>query len=114
MESDIFIHPKAMCESDQIGSGTRVWAFSHVMKNALIGEGCNIGEGVFVESGARIGNRVTVKNQVLIWDGVIIEDEAFIGPAVIFTNDRTPRSPRSLKNVQIKNRYKTSDLWLVK
>jgi len=90
----VYVHPRALCESDTVGDGTRVWAFAHVMRGAVIGSDCNIGEGVFVESGARVGDRVTLKNQVMVWDGVTIEDEAFIGPGVIFTNDLLPRSPR--------------------
>jgi acetyltransferase-like isoleucine patch superfamily enzyme len=89
-----FIHRLALCESDAIGDGTRIWAFAHVMQGAIVGCDCNIGDHAFVESGATVGDRVTIKNGVLIWDGVTIADEAFIGPGVIFTNDRHPRSPR--------------------
>ncbi|MDP9235320.1 MAG: N-acetyltransferase [Actinomycetota bacterium] len=87
-----FIHPKALCESDSVGAGTRVWAFAHVMEGAIVGEGCNICDHVFVESGTVIGNRVTVKNNVLLWDGVTVEDDVFLGPNVVFTNDPTPRA----------------------
>jgi UDP-2-acetamido-3-amino-2,3-dideoxy-glucuronate N-acetyltransferase len=58
----LYVHPHALCESDTVGAGTRVWAFAHVMRGAVIGSDCNIGEGVFVESGARVGDRVTLKN----------------------------------------------------
>ena len=105
----IFIHPRAMCECADVGDGTRIWAFAHVMDGAAIGRHCNIGEHVFVENGVRIGSRVTVKNQVCIWNGVTIEDDAFIGPAVIFTNDRRPRSPR-MPSVQ--QRYAHVENWL--
>jgi len=88
-------HPKALVESSSVGAGTRVWAFAHIMKDAIVGSGCNIGEQVFVESGARIGDRVTVKNGVQVWEGVTLEDDVFVGPGVAFTNDRYPRSPRS-------------------
>lgn len=104
-----YIHPQAICDADEIGADTKVWAFAHVLKGAVIGTGCNIGDGVFVEGGAQIGNGVTVKNQVMIWDGVTIEDGAFIGPGVIFTNDRYPRSPRA---PWASNTYK-DDGWLV-
>jgi acetyltransferase-like isoleucine patch superfamily enzyme len=90
-----FVHRLALCESDSIGDGTRIWAFAHVMHGAVVGRDCNIGDHAFIESGAVVGDRVTVKNGVLIWDGVTIADEAFIGPGVIFTNDRHPRSPRT-------------------
>ncbi len=94
MKDDIFIHPSAINESSEIGRGTRVWAFAHVMKNALIGENCNIGDHAFIESGAMLGNGVTVKNGVYIWEGVKLEDYVFVGPGAVFTNDLYPRSPR--------------------
>lgn len=92
--SDIFIHEKALVETDQIGSGTRIWAFAHVMSGAVIGKECNIGDHAFIEAGVRIGNGVTIKNNALIWKGVQIADYVFIGPNVVFTNDLRPRSPR--------------------
>src|SRR4051812_8109221 len=88
----VFVHEKGLCESDDVGGGTRVWAFAHVMKGAVVGSGCNIGDHAFIESGARIGSRVTVKNAVLVWDKVTIEDDVFLGPNVVFTNDRNPRA----------------------
>ena len=90
--SDIFVHPSGICESDDVGAGSRVWAFAHVMKGAHIGENCNIGEGAFIEGGAKLGNRVTVKNGVAVWDLVTVEDHVFLGPYCVFTNDRIPRS----------------------
>lgn len=92
--AQVFIHPQAIVESECIGDGTRIWAFAHVLKGAVIGCNCNLGDGAFVESGARIGDNVTIKNQCLIWEGVTIDDNAFIGPNVVFTNDLHPRSPR--------------------
>ncbi len=89
-----FTHSAALVESEQIGAGTRIWAFAHVMKGARLGRDCNVGDHAFVESGARIGHRVTVKNGVMIWDGVKIGNDVFIGPAAVFTNDLAPRSPR--------------------
>lgn len=89
-----FAHPKALVETDQIGKGTHIWAFAHVLKGAVVGQNCNIGDGTFVEGGARIGDNVTIKNICLIWEGVDIADDAFIGPNVVFTNDLWPRSPR--------------------
>jgi UDP-2-acetamido-3-amino-2,3-dideoxy-glucuronate N-acetyltransferase len=103
------IHPQAIVESDQIGDGTSIWAFVHVMKGVRIGTSVNIGDHAFLESGAIVGNNVTIKNQVCIWDGVIIEDDVFIGPRVMFTNDRYPRSPRM---EQAKSRYSSRDRWL--
>ncbi len=88
-----YVHPQALCEA-VVGAGTRVWAFAHVMSGAIVGTECNIGEHAFIESGARIGDRVTVKNGAMVFYGVTIADEVFVGPDVVFTNDRTPRSPR--------------------
>lgn len=87
----VFVHERALCESKEVGPGTRVWAFAHVMKGARVGAGCNIGDHAFVETGAVLGDKVTVKNAVLIWDGVTIEDEAFLGPNMVFTNVLNPR-----------------------
>jgi acetyltransferase-like isoleucine patch superfamily enzyme len=83
-----------LVETDAIGTGTKIWAFAHVMPGVKIGTDCNIGDHAFIETGATIGNGVTIKNNALIWKGVHIADYAFIGPNVVFTNDRRPRSPR--------------------
>jgi len=99
LDSAPLVHPQALCESNQVGAGSRIWAFAHVMSGAVIGRDCNIGGGAFVESGAIVGNRVTIKNQVMVWNGVVLADDSFLGPGVIFTNDRTPRSPRMLPSV---------------
>jgi UDP-2-acetamido-3-amino-2,3-dideoxy-glucuronate N-acetyltransferase len=90
----IFVHRLGLCESDEVGAGTRIWAFAHVMKGAVIGRDCNIGDHAFVETGARIGDRVTLKNQAMVWEGVEIGDDVFVGPGVSFTNDLFPRSRR--------------------
>ena len=87
-------HPLSLVESDDVGEGTRVWAWAHVMAGARIGKDCNIGDHAFIEGGSTLGDGVTVKNGVLIWDGVTIGDGVFVGPGVLFTNDRTPRSAR--------------------
>ncbi|WP_322760157.1 acyltransferase [Frankia sp. Cr2] len=88
----VFVHSHGLCESDEVGPGTRVWAFAHVLPGAVIGADCNICDHVFVESGARIGDRVTVKNAVLVWDLVTVEDDVFLGPNMVFTNDFRPRA----------------------
>jgi len=92
--ADFFLHEKALCEADpsQIGDGTRIWAFAHVLPGATIGADCNICDGVFVENDVTVGNRVTIKCGVQLWDGVRVEDDVFIGPNATFTNDRFPRS----------------------
>ncbi|GGL90048.1 N-acetyltransferase [Deinococcus aerolatus] len=76
----------------QIGSGTKVWHFSHVMPGAVIGEGCSLGQNVFVANQVTIGNGVKIQNNVSIYEGVILEDYVFCGPSMVFTNVRTPRS----------------------
>lgn len=91
---DVFIHPTAIVETAQIGEGTRIWAYTHVMPAVSIGANCNLGEHCFIESGVTIGNNVTIKNGNMVWEGVQLDDGVFIGPNVIFTNDLYPRSPR--------------------
>lgn len=87
-----FAHPNALCESTQVGEGTRIWAFAHVLPGARIGRDCNICDGVFVENDVVVGDRVTVKCGVQLWDGVRLEDDVFVGPNATFTNDPFPRS----------------------
>lgn len=86
------IHHLALVETDEIGEGTRVWAFAHIMAGARVGARCNVGDHAFIESGAVIGDGVTIKNNVLIWDRVTIEDDVFLGPNAVFTNDPNPRA----------------------
>lgn len=95
---DVFVHDWGLCESDDVGKGTRIWAFAHVLAGASIGEDCNICDGVFVEDGVSVGNRVTVKCGVQLWRGVELEDDVFIGPNATFTNDRFPRSRQWLED----------------
>jgi acetyltransferase-like isoleucine patch superfamily enzyme len=92
MSADIYVHPTALVETSDVGSGTRVWAFAHIMNGAVVGHDCKIGDHAFIESGARLGDRVTVKNNSLIWHGVSIGSDVFVGPNVVFTNDIRPRA----------------------
>ena len=85
-------HANAIVETETIGSGTRIWAFVHVMPGAHIGADCNLCDHVFIENDVIVGDRVTIKSGVQLWDGVRIEDDVFIGPNVTFTNDPFPRS----------------------
>jgi UDP-2-acetamido-3-amino-2,3-dideoxy-glucuronate N-acetyltransferase len=87
-----FTHPLGCCESDSVGSGTRIWAFAHVLPGARIGVDCNICDHVFIENDVVVGDRVTVKCGVQLWDGLRVEDDVFIGPNATFTNDAFPRS----------------------
>ncbi|EFC80587.1 acyltransferase [Parafrankia sp. EUN1f] len=89
---DPFVHPAALCESDQVGPGTRVWAFAHVLPGAVIGADCNICDHAFVESEVRLGDRVTVKNNVALFNGLTVENDVFLGPNAVFTNDYNPRA----------------------
>lgn len=93
-----YCHPNALCESDQIGDGTRIWAFVHVLPGAVIGKDCNICDGVFVEGNVVVGNRVTVKSGVQLWNGTRLGDDVFVGPNATFTNDRFPRSGQHLES----------------
>jgi acetyltransferase-like isoleucine patch superfamily enzyme len=87
-----FVAKYTICDSINIGDGTKIWSFTHILKGAKIGSLCNIGENVFIENYVLIGDKVTIKNGVQIWDGIHIEDDVFIGPNVTFTNDRYPFS----------------------
>lgn len=88
----VFVHPHGLCESEDVGDGTRVWAFAHVLPGAKLGAGCNICDGAYVEGGAVLGDNVTVKNGVLVFDLVTCENDVFLGPGVMFTNDLRPRA----------------------
>ncbi len=103
---EVFVHSHAICESINVGKKTRIWAFSHILPDAVIGQDCNICDHVFVENNVVIGDRVTIKSGVQLWDGIEIENDVFIGPNVTFTNDSFPRSkkyPDKFQTTQIKN-----------
>src|SRR5450432_3991405 len=97
--SAVWIHPSACVDSgSEIGAGTRVWHFSHVMSGALIGEHCTIGQNVFIAGRAKIGNHVKIQNNVSVYDGVQLDDEVFCGPSSVFTNVKNPRAELSRKH----------------
>lgn len=79
-------------EPCQIGKGTKIWHFSHIMQNCIIGENCNVGQNVVVSPNVVLGNNVKVQNNVSIYTGVICEDDVFLGPSMVFTNVINPRS----------------------
>ncbi|MCB0430135.1 MAG: N-acetyltransferase [Flavobacteriales bacterium] len=81
-----------------IGEGTRIWHFSHIMKDCVIGKNCNIGQNVVVSPGVVLGNNVKIQNNVSIYTGVICEDDVFLGPSMVFTNVINPRSAVVRKN----------------
>ena len=92
MMPQIYVHPSGICESNNVGTGTRIWAFAHVLPGARLGADCNICDHVFIENDVVVGDRVTVKSGVQLWDGLRLEDDVFVGPNATFTNDRFPRS----------------------
>jgi UDP-2-acetamido-3-amino-2,3-dideoxy-glucuronate N-acetyltransferase len=91
-DKSFFAHPHAIVESSHIGRNTRVWAFAHILPEAVIGEDCNICDQTFIENDVIVGDRVTIKCGVQLWDGITLEDDVFIGPNATFTNDPFPRS----------------------
>lgn len=93
---NVYVHPNAICESQAVGAGSRVWAFAHILPGAVIGVDANICDHTFIENDVQLGDRVTVKSFVAIWDGVRVGDDVFIGPGVMFANDKYPRSKRHL------------------
>jgi acetyltransferase-like isoleucine patch superfamily enzyme/dTDP-4-dehydrorhamnose 3,5-epimerase-like enzyme len=98
--ADVFVHPHGLCESAQVGRGTRVWAFTHILPGAIIGADCNICDHVFIENDVRIGDRVTIKSGVQLWDGLRLDDDVFVGPNATFSNDRYPRSKHHQAKVE--------------
>lgn len=90
---DVFIHPSAIVdEGAQIGKGTKVWHFCHLMPGSRIGENCSLGQNVFVANGVVLGNNVKIQNNVSLYEGVVCEDDVFLGPSMVFTNITNPRS----------------------
>jgi len=90
---EYFSHETAVIdEGCRIGPGTKIWHFTHIMKDAMIGDKCNIGQNVVISPGVVLGNNVKVQNNVSIYTGVICEDDVFLGPSMVFTNIKNPRS----------------------
>ncbi|HVA38910.1 MAG TPA: acyltransferase [Candidatus Dormibacteraeota bacterium] len=88
-----FVHESSYVdEPSSIGEGTKIWHFSHVMPNAVIGRNCSIGQNVVISPRVTIGNNVKIQNNVSVYEGVILEDDVFCGPSMVFTNVTTPRS----------------------
>ena len=93
MAKEYFSHETAVIdEGCQIGKGTKIWHFSHIMTNCIIGEKCNIGQNVVISPNVVLGRNVKVQNNVSIYTGVICEDDVFLGPSMVFTNISNPRS----------------------
>jgi UDP-2-acetamido-3-amino-2,3-dideoxy-glucuronate N-acetyltransferase len=93
MANEFFAHESAIIDDGcRIGKGTKIWHFSHIMKDSEIGESCNIGQNVVVSPGVKLGKNVKVQNNVSIYTGVVCEDDVFLGPSMVFTNILNPRS----------------------
>lgn len=89
----IFIHETSVIdEGAVIGAGTKIWHFSHVMGKAIVGENCILGQNVMLANNVILGKGVKIQNNVSVYDGVFVEEDAFIGPSVVFTNVKVPRS----------------------
>jgi UDP-2-acetamido-3-amino-2,3-dideoxy-glucuronate N-acetyltransferase len=88
---NIFIHESSIIESDRIGEGTKIWAFSHICNGSVIGKNCVIGEGVYIGPNVLIGDNCKIQNNSLVYEGVILEDNVFFGPNTVTTNDYTPQ-----------------------
>lgn len=97
--SEPFVHESSYVDAGaQIGAGTKIWHFCHIMPKAVIGRDCNIGQNVVVMNGVRVGDRVKIQNNVSLYEGVILEDDVFCGPSMVFTNVINPRSHVSRKD----------------
>lgn len=101
----MFIHELSDVQSDHIGQGTRIWQFAVILKDAIVGNDCNICAHTLIEGGVIIGDRVTIKSGVFLWKGLEIGDNVFIGPNATFCNDKYPRSkqyPKEFEKIIIK------------
>ena len=104
---DYFAHATAVIDDHcQIGKDTKIWHFSHIMPDCIIGNGCNLGQNVVVSPNVVLGNNVKVQNNVSIYTGVICEDDVFLGPSMVFTNVMNPRSAINRKNEYLKTLVK--------
>ena len=100
---NFFAHPTAVIdEGCSIGNDTKIWHFSHIMPNSIIGEKCNIGQNVVISPDVRLGNNVKVQNNVSIYTGVECEDDVFLGPSMVFTNVINPRSAIARRDQYLK------------
>ena len=96
---NFFKHSSSYIDSPcEIGEGTKIWHFSHIMKNSVIGKNCNIGQNVVISPNVILGNNVKIQNNVSVYTGVICEDDVFLGPSMVFTNVINPRSGINRQN----------------
>src|SRR5512141_1834774 len=102
--ADYFVHESSYIDDGaEIGAGTKIWHFCHVMPRSRIGRGCNIGQNVVISPDVVIGNNVKIQNNVSVYTGVILEDDVFLGPSMVFTNVTNPRS-----HVSRRHEYQTT------
>src|SRR5688572_26419893 len=107
LKKDFYAHATAIIdEGCTIGEGTKIWHFSHIMPNCVIGENCNIGQNVVISPDVTLGKNVKVQNNVSIYTGVTCEDDVFLGPSMVFTNVINPRSAVNRKNQYLKTLVK--------
>ncbi len=93
MENGFYVHPSSYVDVPcEIGEGTKIWHFCHIMPHAKIGKNCNLGQNVLVSSHVEIGNNVKIQNNVALYTGAVIEDDVFLGPSCVLTNIVNPRS----------------------
>ena len=98
-----FVHESSYVDEPcQIGKGTKIWHFSHIMKNSIIGEYCNIGQNVVISPSVNLGNNVKIQNNVSVYTGVVCQDDVFLGPSMVFTNVINPRSGVNRKDEYMK------------
>jgi len=98
-DGSFFVHPSSYVDQPcEIGTGTRIWHFCHIMTGAKIGNGCSLGQNVMVASNVLVGNNVKIQNNVSLYTGVLIEDDVFLGPSCVFTNVVNPRSQINRKS----------------
>lgn len=103
MKKDYFAHETAVVDDGcEIGEGTKIWHFTHIMPNCKIGEKCNIGQNVVVSPEVILGNNVKIQNNVSLYTGVECEDDVFLGPSMVFTNIVNPRSAVIRKDQYVK------------
>ena len=92
-KKDFFIHESSYIDEDvKIGSGTKIWHFSHILSGANLGKNCHLGQNVVIGNNVKIGNFVKIQNNVSVYEGVELEDYVFCGPSMVFTNIKLPRS----------------------
>ena len=104
-KKNYFCHPTAIIDAGaRIGAGTKVWHFTHIMTDVMIGANCNFGQNVFIASGVKLGDNVKVQNNVSIYAGVVCEDDVFLGPSMVFTNVTNPRSAVNRQGVYVQTK----------